>query len=67
MYSVDVTYLSNEILTDEYNLELDDKDLSSFLNMLNKKYARLYSVEYNKHTVFAFTRDTVKVVIKVYH
>lgn len=67
MYSIEVTYFNKEDINNVQNFDLCDRELSTFLGSLNKKYTRLYSVECSKHTVFAFQKNESKIVVKVEH
>lgn len=67
MYSIEVTYSNDNKIVDCVSMELSDMELGSFLNLLNKNYSRLYSVECSKHSVFGFKKNENKVVVKVEH
>jgi hypothetical protein len=67
MYHIEVSYGDGDIVTDSHWMRISEMELSSFLNMLGKKYNKLYSVECKDHTVFGFARDSKKVVVKVEH
>lgn len=67
MYHIEVCYTDSGIATDSQWMRISEMELSSFLNMLSKKYNKLYSVECKDHTVFGFAKDNKKVVVKVEH
>jgi hypothetical protein len=67
MYHIEVSYSDGDIVNDSRWMRLSEMELGSFLNMLSKKYNKLYSVECSDHIVFGFGKETKKVVVKVEH
>lgn len=67
MYSIEVTYSNDNKIVNCVSMELSDMELGSFLNLLNRNYSRLYSVECSNHSVFGFGKNENKVVVKVEH
>jgi len=68
MVSIEIVYTDGAKNTNDIvDIEVEERELTNFLNLLSRNHARLYTVECRDHVIVAFGKDTQKVTVKIYN